>query len=595
MLDMRKFRTHIEILKHTHPELVVQLAPEPAGHPADITGASDGFVLKWNGKTLHSVKSPEGEARHLLDNFKFESGRVYLVFGIGLGHLADGARSQLPPQSRLILIEPDIGILREALACVDFRPLLYDQRVSWVSGKKWREHLTIVLRRITGSGCRASGAILSLPAYRTYFKKALDETRSLLVQFMNEREIDTGTRQELWHVWNHNLTANLNEILSSAPLRNFTTTFDRIPSVLVGAGPSLDDNLKDLHRLKESALLVAVDTALAPMLSAGCEPDLVLAMDAQEENARDFSNLPPHSTTILFDAFCYPSIPKLYPREFRIASLTGHIFSDFDDLVVVKNGLLPLLEYILDYGFGFLQNGGSVITAGFDLARLAGCPAIGLVGVDLSYPGFQTHSRLTQRSRLKHDIRSRFDTNETDFLEYVFPKSKMCIESIRGGEVWSDRVMVMYKNWMEDAALKTGLPCFSLGDSGGARLRGYSPMSIDDFTATFHASRTEIDSRMARCRARRPSFKSEISRTRLAEIRNAIAVLDRDPAAASIGPFDLDRFVDMASFEVAERLRAVLSVEPESEHQTRRQQAARTCRQWVLPFLDGLETALADL
>lgn len=595
MRDISRFRTHAEILKHSHPELVVQLVHEPRDNPVEIVGHAEDLAMKWNGKHLHGLRSASAEAARLLEKIRIESGFAYLVFGVGLGHLARAVRDLLPPRAAMILFEPDIRILRESLGCVDFRPLLFDDRMRWVSGKDWREHLRIVLRHCEESGLRTSTAILSLPAYRTYFGGMLSEVRSILAQFLNEREIDTETRKRLWSLWNHNLSENLPGMLSSAPLRIFTSTFQKIPAVLVGAGPGLDRQYADLIRLRENALIIAADTALSPLLSAGCVPDIVLAMDAQEENERDFYNLPPHAATLLFDAFCYPAIPKLYPPEFRIASQTGHVLSDISEPAVVKNGLLPLLDHILDFEFGFLQNGGSVITAGFDLARLAGCSAVGLVGADMSYPGFQTHSKGTQRSLARLSAQSRFITPEMHFFADLSEKSQLLIPNSAGGKVWCDRVMLMYKHWMEDAAVKTGLPCFYLGDIPGVFFKGYAQSTPGEFAARFGAARAEINARLARCRAA-PRFGSKVDeiQNRLTKVRRDLAALDTDPSAETVGPFDLDCFVSMASFEVAERLRLVLASEPETEHKTRRQQAARTCRPWVTPFLDRLESALSS-
>ena len=592
MRDLRRVRTHVEILKHSHPELVVELAPEPPVQPAEISGTADQPVLKWNGKTMHSVKSPEGEAQQVADRMSPEPARAYVAFGLGLGHLAEAARKRLPERSALIVIEPDLRILRETLTCIDLRPLLFDNRIRWVSGKNWPEYFRRALRQADESGCRPVTAILNLPAYGIYFGPALTETRGILAQFINERDIDTGTRKELWHLWNANLANNLPALLSSAPVRNFVAAFDQIPVVLVGAGPSLDACLPEMRRLRERALIVAVDTALAPLLDADCNPDLVLAMDAQEENARDFLNLPNHSARLLFDAFCYPSIPCLYPAAARIASQTGHVLSDIRGETVVRNGFLPALEYLLDFEFGFLQNGGSVITAGYDLARIAGCAAVGLVGVDLSFPGYRMYSRGTNRSRYHMSIVNRHETCESKFFDELSEKAKLRVEGIGGKPVWSDRVLILYKHWMEDAAAKTRLPSCIVGPAHGLALKGYAQVSVDEFLGRFSSSRDQIETRLNRATAARPEFNQPAARARLAELRRDLSGLETNPAIDKIGPFDLVRWVDMASYEVGERLRTVCSVEPESEHLKRRQQASRACLQWARLFLDGLESAL---
>ncbi len=593
MRNLRQFRTHLEILKHSHPELVVQLAPEPRGpSPVELSGADDSQALKWNGKCLHSPKAPDAEAQRLLESFAFENNRVYVIFGAGLGHLPRRALEKLPAQSSLIVFEPDLRVFREVLGCVDLRAILFDPRAVWVSGPKWREHLLIHLRHAEKAGRRPSTAILSLPAYRTFFEATLYDIRSRLAQFINERVIDTQTRKTLTDLWNRNLTENLPYILDSTPLNLLTTTFKGVPFILVGAGPSLDDNLEAVSQLKSRALIAAVDTALAPLLRAGCDPDVVVAMDAQEENARDFAGVPPHSSILVYDAFCFPSIVPMYPPDRRIVSQTGHVLSDIDDLVVVKNGLLPLFDHLLDYEYGFLQSGGSVITCAFDLARIAGCSAVGLVGVDFSLPGYLTHSKLTNKFRAHIGEQSRFETLETSSITGMSQRSRLRLDGAAGKDVWSDRVLVLYKHWMEDASARSGIPCFRIGPHRGAKLTGYEPIGVDDFLTRFGVERADIESRLGRCRGARPSIKPDDVRRRLTEFRNDLARLDRDSSIDRVGPFDLDRFVAMTSMEISERLTAILELEPESEHPVRRQQASRACRDSVAPFLDRFEAAL---
>ncbi len=593
--DPRKFLTHLEILKHSHPELVVDLAPDPADcRPVTLADGSDGPQLRWTGKSLHSPIAPDKEAEHVVESVRLEPGRAYLVFGVGLGHLIRGALGRLAAPGGLIVIEPDVRILRAVLAAIDFRDLLYDSRIHWVSGRNWRDHLRVMLRRCEESGLRPSSSILTLPAYRTYFSRALAESRQILAQFLNEREIDSETRKRLWDLWNQNLTENLPMILSSTPIRRAAKCFKGIPAVLVGAGPSLDDHLQNLARLKDRALLISVDTALAPLLSAGCSPDVVVAMDAQEENAQDFLDLPDHRTTLLFDAFCHPGIPRRYAGEPRIASSTGHVVSDITDLVILKNGLLPFLDHILDTDFGFLQNGGSVITGGFDFVRLTSCSAAGLIGADFAYPDFTTHSKLTQKFRLRVKNASRFETLAGGVYEELLNKVKLKVARYGGGQLWSDRVMLMYKHWMEDAAAKTGLPAFVIGVPRGASIAGYPVISVEEFIGRFGVTRDEIDRRIRRLQSERLSLSEPGIRRRIGEVRRDLARLDTDPSIDRIGPFTLEQYVEQASYEVGERLKHVLSVDPESDHPVRRQQAARASRKFVEPFLNQLDQSIRD-
>lgn len=595
MQDARRFRTQVEILKHRHPELVIDLITAPAASAASVAQISDlpeGPCLKWRDKAIHSVKAPEAEARRVLEKQDFHPGQSFIVFGCGLGHLPAAVMKRLPSNTALIVIEPEIQIFREVLGSVDLRQFLFDERIFWVSGRHWRDMLKIVMRRCEDAGRRPATTLLHLPSYRNYFAPQMREARSIIAQFLNERDIDTDTRKHLWDLWNRNLVENLPNILSSTPLRDILHAFRGVPAVLVGAGPSLDDNIADLPRLRERALIIAVDTALGPMLSVGCEPDLVLAMDAQEENDRDFHNLPDHRSVLLFDAFCYPAIPKRYAPASRITSQTGHVLTDVDDMSIIKNCMLPMLDHLLGVEIGFLQNGGSVITAAFDFARITGCSPIALVGADFSFPDFQTHTRRTQRHDHWTRTSTRMDTFESKVWDYVSQKTGMTLQNYDGNVVRSDRVLTLYKHWMEDAARKTRLPCFNLGVCRGARIEGYPRMSVDDFLRQSTVDRSQIEKTL---RTGRHSHMHENPgvHDRLSEIRRAMDDIDADRPVEHVGVFPIDRYVEMASFEVAERLRTVLAAEPESEHPVRRRQAARACKPIVTRFLDAFEKALA--
>src|SRR6185436_528369 len=57
------------------------------------------------------------------------------------------------------------------------------------------------------------------------------------------------------------------------------------PAVVVGAGPSLDSQLDALRALAGRAAIIAVDTALRPLLAAGITPHIVVAVDPSSINA----------------------------------------------------------------------------------------------------------------------------------------------------------------------------------------------------------------------------------------------------------------------------------------------------------------------
>lgn len=58
-----------------------------------------------------------------------------------------------------------------------------------------------------------------------------------------------------------------------------TIPFDTT-GIVVAAGPSLNKNIKELKNAKGKSFIIAVDTAIKPLLRAGIIPDMYFIVDA---------------------------------------------------------------------------------------------------------------------------------------------------------------------------------------------------------------------------------------------------------------------------------------------------------------------------
>ena len=52
-----------------------------------------------------------------------------------------------------------------------------------------------------------------------------------------------------------------------------------VPAFVVSAGPSLNKNIKELRRAKNKSFIIAVDTAVKPLLQEGIVPDMFATLD----------------------------------------------------------------------------------------------------------------------------------------------------------------------------------------------------------------------------------------------------------------------------------------------------------------------------
>ena len=81
---------------------------------------------------------------------------------------------------------------------------------------------------------------------------------------------------------------NVPAILNSPGILGLKSQMADIPAAVVSAGPSLDKNIQLLKRGAEKFLIIAVSTALKPLLKTGVFPDFIVAIDPDETSVKGF-------------------------------------------------------------------------------------------------------------------------------------------------------------------------------------------------------------------------------------------------------------------------------------------------------------------
>ena len=125
-------------------------------------------------------------------------------------------------------------------------------------------------------------------------------------------------------------------------------------SVAARVAELLDRNLDDLKALEGGALIVAVDTAVRPLLTAGIRPHMAVSVDPSEVNARHLKDLPdPHGITLVAEGSLYPAALEPFSKRIFTYKVSQH----------------HPWPWLAAHGIerGTLQAWGSVITTTLDL------------------------------------------------------------------------------------------------------------------------------------------------------------------------------------------------------------------------------------
>jgi hypothetical protein len=194
------------------------------------------------------------------------------------------------------------------------------------------------------------------------------------------REVKSATLLRFNQIWQRNFLSNQNAIQRNPGVIALKNRFRDIPCIVVGAGPSLDKNIRYLRKACENAIILCCDAALKPLLSHNIVPNFVVVLDPQEEIARFLSNVPQRGITLVVPTIVHPNILELWQGDILFFNKFA---PDIPTLVEIQK-MVPQV--------GILTPGGTVLSVTYDLAFQAGCNPILFVGQDLSYPKKNSHS-----------------------------------------------------------------------------------------------------------------------------------------------------------------------------------------------------------
>lgn len=331
--------------------------------------------------TLHSRRAPIDEARAQLTEARGDVPWPSLVvlLGAGLGYAVDVIEADAPADTHVVAIEPFAPVAAAMLSRRDWRPLVDAGRLTMVVGPAFAGAGDL-WRAIEPRG--SSPLVVEHPVIARVRPDAIAAARKIWDRASFDAAANNEARETLGGRYLVNTLFNLPRIIRGRDLRGFAGAGRGRAAVVCGAGPSLNHNLETMRAHRDDVALVAVDTALRPMLEAGLTPDFVVALDPAVLNARHLSGL---------------SLPKP-PLLVCEAALDPSAFDSFgDDVAFFRVGGNDPWPWLLEQGVDvpILAAWGSVLTSAFAFAEMLDCDPIVLAGADLAWTGNQPYCRGT--------------------------------------------------------------------------------------------------------------------------------------------------------------------------------------------------------
>jgi hypothetical protein len=262
-----------------------------------------------------------------------------------------------------------------------------------------------------------------------------------------------------------NSLRNAPAIAAGRDVRALADAYRAVPAVIVAAGPSLDRVIDDLRGVENHALLIAVDTALRPLLNAGVAPQLAVGLDPSETNARHFRQLPDCPRTwLVSESALDPSANRPFGDRTFWFRVGDHEPWPWYNQLGLDVGLLDVW--------------GSVLTAAFQVAMLAGCDPIVVVGADLSHTDGRPYCRGTT-----YEFNWAALTAQGAGLTALWetgaaqaPRTRML--DLRGVETATTPVLLAFRDWMLAHAARSGRRVINATGAGMLFGAGVEQMSL---------------------------------------------------------------------------------------------------------------------
>ncbi|MFI5369173.1 MAG: 6-hydroxymethylpterin diphosphokinase MptE-like protein, partial [Spirochaetia bacterium] len=337
-----------------------------------LVESGEGRTLLWKGLSFYPSEKPLEYARRKARVFSPPPRSLVFVPSVGLGHGLSELLERLPEGCAVLCVEA----FQEVMAAALSQGLPADPRLS-------------IVRTAEPAGAAAALESMGIHRFRRVVELPLCAGYRLAPELYARCRL--RLEEEIRRYWQNRLTLialgslqvsnvllNLALLPGAHDLSALATTR---PVVVAGAGPSLDECIPAMTRLRRGFVLAAVDTAFPCLAAHGIFPDIVVALEAQVANMQDFLPFRSARTLLACDLSSHPAVNRLFTDRLYYFSSRFAPLRLFDRLAEAH--LLPAPFPAL----------GSVGVAAVHAGLQIGRGDVFLTGLDLSFPGARTHAQ----------------------------------------------------------------------------------------------------------------------------------------------------------------------------------------------------------
>lgn len=406
-------------------------------HIATKTGLD---TVELNGYLLHSKYDPMKEADRIVQK-EHKENYIHILFGYGLGYIADVLKSKMKNKEELIILDPYKSILSsENDEVIDANCVEFVRDKIWSALSHNRRDIRIICSPNYDKLAREEYLNLLKAIKEIQYMKAISENT---VRFSNES-------------WQENFVKNLVYAAQDNSLSTLYKAYD-CPVVIASGGPSLSKQLPLLKKVRNQIILIAAGSTINSLLHEQIEPDYVVTIDGDTPNYEHFKDLKIKNPALLYSFTSHYKIQHEYTGE-RYAFLPI-VDQHIENRLQTEYGLkLPIIA-----------GGGTVSNFALTIAKYITNGPIALIGQDLAYTNNLTHA-----AHNKHQKKAD--------AEFYKSQEVIEVEGFYGDKVITDYGFLSMKESFEmlHRMLKHTAPVFNCTE-GGLKIQHFDQIPFQQY------------------------------------------------------------------------------------------------------------------
>jgi len=394
---------------------------------------------------LHSKYNPIREAKSIIDKLseteQIDDQTHVVFYGLGIGYHIEAFISRFPAVS-FSIIEPSPEILALYLNHQAMKKNFKKNLVYLQCGN----HAGAFFDNVMQSKSKHF-VICELPAYPQIFKELFETFLTDFKQVVQEQRASLYANLAFKRRWIVNSVNNFKVVLTTPNIMlESHDIFKEKTAILVAAGPSLDLEIENLKKIKESAMayIFSVGSAINTLIHHGIEPDAMCTYDPTEENQMVFkkiNELGIDSIPMIFGSSVGYEVLEMYPGP------KYHMITNQDTIAQY------FLKTVNHEQLEMVNDAPSIAVVTLELLAKLGFSRIILVGQNLAYSGDQIYS------------------SEIDYITEEMTADELVIESVDGKEVKTSQSFLNMKRYLEQTIQKFRVDVINT-TVGGAKIEG---------------------------------------------------------------------------------------------------------------------------